>query len=201
MGSGTRADWTLRVCRFPKRGANMRILALDLATRFGWSCGSLEPNPIAHGVIALPKTGEDIGRFLAAFRDWLGHAIEELGPTEIVFESPILPAATSLAATRKLYSLAGVTEMVALDYGIPIREANLTDIRKHFIGTARAPKTITTPELRRRWLKDQTVEQCRRRGFRVADDNDADSLALLAYALHLKQPGYRLEHHDLRRAA
>lgn len=171
----------------------MRLLCLDLASRLGWSCGTLLAQPVSHGVMQLPKTGEDIGRFLTAFRDWLGHAVEELAPTEILFESPILPNTTGLAVLRKLYGLAGVAEMVALDYSIPIREANLNDIRKHFIGTARAPKQIKLKELRRRWLKDETVEQCHKRGFRVVDDNDADSLALLSYALCLKQPGFFLQ--------
>lgn len=171
----------------------MRLLSLDLSTHTGWSCGSLLPQPVTHGVLHLPKTGEDIGRFLSAFREWLGHAIEELAPTDIVFESPILRGKTSLAALRKLYGLAGVAEMVALDYEIPIQEASLSAIRKHFIGTSKAPKDIIGDDKRRAWLKAHTVSECRRRGFRVADDNDADALALLSYALTLKHPGFILQ--------
>lgn len=174
-------------------GAMMRILALDLATATGWACGSLEPLPIIHGVLKLPKTGEDIGRFLYAFREWLGHAIEETAPTEIIFESPILRGENGIAALRKLYSLAGVTEMIALDYKIPVSEANLTSIRQFFIGTARAPKEIIGKEKRRQWLKAKTVAEGRRRGFRVVDDNDGDALALLAFALSLKHPGFVLQ--------
>lgn len=170
----------------------MRTLALDLATSTGFACGGYDA-PISHGILRLPRTGEDLGRFLSAFREWLGHAIEEMAPTDIIFEMPILPAAMSLMAVRKLNGLCGVAELVALDYKISIREANLLDIRKHFIGVTRAPKTITTPELRRRWLKDLTVEQCRKRGFRVAGDDDADAIALLSYALQLKRPNFFLQ--------
>lgn len=170
----------------------MRLLSLDLSTHTGWSCGSLLPQPVTHGVLHLPKTGEDIGRFLSAFREWLGHAIEELNPTGIIFESPILPDTTGLPVLRKLYGLAGVAEMIAADYKVPIEEANLNDIRKHFVGTTRAPKEIPKDK-RRKWLKDKTIAECHRRGFRVIDDNDADSLALLSYALTLKQPGFVLQ--------
>lgn len=170
----------------------MRILCLDLSSSTGWACGSHDPTPIAHGILKLPKTGEDLGRFLCAFREWLGHAIEELAPAKIIYEMPILPKNMSLMAVRKLNGLCGQAEVTASDYKVETREANLLDIRKHFIGTARAPKAITTPELRRRWLKDSTVDECQRRGFRVAGDDDADALAILSYGLTLERPGFIL---------
>lgn len=141
----------------------------------------------------MPKTGEDIGRFLGHFRKWLGEAIEEMAPTEIMFESPILLGLTNITTLRKLYSLAGVTELVAFDYELPVREAGLSDIRKHFIGLTRAPKDIAGRAERQRFLKDRTIAECRRRGFRVASDDDADALALLSYALTLKKPGFVLQ--------
>lgn len=169
----------------------MRILCLDLATSLGWACGGPD-RPISHGVIKLPKTGEDIGRFLAAYREWLGHAIEEMAPTEIIFEAPILLGLTSITTLRKLYSLAGVTELVAFDYELPVREANLTDIRKHFIGVTRAPKEIVK-ERRRQWMKDRIVGECRGRGFDVAGDDDADAIAILSYGISLKHPSFVLQ--------
>lgn len=171
----------------------MRILALDIATATGWACGSHDPVPVTHGVLNLPKTKEDIGRFLSAWREWLGHAIEQMAPTEIMFESPILTEVKNITTLRKLYSLAGIAELVALDYGLPISEANLSSIRTHFVGMRWAPKEITGKEARRKWIKARTVSECRRRGFRVASDDDADALALLSFALSLKHPGFVLQ--------
>jgi hypothetical protein len=173
----------------------MRLLCLDLATKVGWACHSPgSALPVSYGVIALPQTDDgDIGRFLARFRDWLGHAIEDMGPTEIMFESPILSKTTSIAALRKLYSLAGIAELVAWDYELPIREATLSAIRTHFIGVRWAPDEIKGPTIRRKWLKKKLIAECRARGFHVADDNDADALALLSYGISLKHHGFRLE--------
>ncbi len=39
-----------------------KILALDLATRLGWACGSPDGEP-HYGSKLLPSTGAEIGRF------------------------------------------------------------------------------------------------------------------------------------------
>lgn len=171
----------------------MRVLALDLATKLGWACGSAEGTPVSHGVIALPKTGEDCGRFGYAFREWLGHAIEELAPSEIIYESPVMfSKTTSLQAARKLYGLAFLTELVCLDYKVPVSEANLSDIRKHFIGIVRAPLSVPKDK-RRQWIKGKIIAACRERGFKVAGDDDADAIALLDYALAVKKPSHAMK--------
>lgn len=173
----------------------MRVLALDLATSTGWACGA-PGRPISHGVIRMPKTGPDIGRFCNSFRAWLGAAIEDMAPGKIFYEMPILPAQTALMTVRKLNGLTAYAEGVALDYKVPIEEANLSDIRKHFVGVVRAPKEIA-PDRRRQWIKDRVCTECRSRGFRVAGDDDADAIALLAFALSLQQPGYQLHQADV----
>lgn len=159
----------------------MRILALDLATKFGWACGSPGGDPYTFGSVQLPKgTGDDLGRFLQPYRDWLNMALDEMDPTEIVFESPILPGTTNIATVRKLGSLCGVTELVAVDRKIPVREAGMQDVRKHFIGTTKAPKQLPQKK-RRQWLKDLVVSTCIKRGFNVTDDDQGDAVALLDY--------------------
>lgn len=170
----------------------MRILALDLASVVGWACGSADAARKSHGILKLPKTGEDLGRFGVAFRNWLGAAIEELAPGEIIYEMPILPAATALMTIRKLNGLCMLTETVAADYKIPCLEEYLQKIRKHFIGTSKAPKEIQDRHVRSMWLKERTVSECRSRGFRVADHNDADACALLSLRLSQLRKDYRL---------
>lgn len=174
-----------------------RVLALDLATKTGWACGSTEGTPVSHGVVAMPKTGEDIGKFLAVFEGWLLTAIDEMGPDEVVFESPILPEQTAIATLRKLYSLAGVTELVVtrlIERGqnMQTREAALGDIRQHFIGIRQAPKDIRGSEARRKWMKAKVIAECRKRGFNVAGDDDADAIALLSLRLSQLDKNYSL---------
>jgi hypothetical protein len=170
----------------------MRLLCLDLATRIGWACGTLDRTPIAHGVVNLPAhTGRERGRYLAAFRNWLDTAIKTMAPTGILLESPILTPKTNVAAVSKLWCLAGIAELVAWDHELQCEEADLGNIRLHFIGVRRAPDHIRKKD-RRAWLKYTIVTECRSRGFQVADDNDADALALLSYGLWLKNSDFRL---------
>jgi crossover junction endodeoxyribonuclease RuvC len=175
----------------------MRLLCLDLATRVGWACGSLENTPpVAYGVVDLPPhTGRERGRYLATFRNWLDAAIKSMAPTGILFESPILTPKTTVATVSKLWCLSGIAELVAWDHELQCEEADLGSIRQHFIGMRKAPVEIRKQD-RRGWLKYRIISECRSRGFHVADDNDADALALLSYGLCLKRPGF-----DLRAAA
>lgn len=166
--------------------ADVRILALDLATVTGFACGSIT-TVIDHGSVRLPKTGEDVGLFLFHFRKWLTESIGRLEPDTIFFESPVLPGRgkTSLITLRKLYSLAGLTELIAHDKAIDCREANTSDITTHFLGKS-APRFGDA-------RKKATVARCIERGWKVVDDNDADSLALLDYAFALIRPELALD--------
>ncbi len=174
----------------------MRSLCLDIATLTGWALGSVREGVVGYGVHKLPKTDDDVGRFLHAYRSWLGPLIEQCNIGEVCFEAPILPGVGNLTTLRKLYGLVGMTELVARDCGVTCCEANLSEIRPHFIGTSRAPAEIKgkaareTKTLRRAWLKRQTVLECRRRGFHVTTDDDADALALLSLRLSHYQAGY-----------
>lgn len=176
----------------------MTLMCLDLATFLGFAVGDAG-GVQAHGSHKLPSTGEDIGAFLNAYRAWLDAAISRWQPEEIVFESPILPATTNLTTCRKLYGLTGVTEMMAQNRHVRCREANLMDIRRHFIGAARAPRDVPVKE-RRAWIKDSTVAMCRKRGFRPADDNDADALALFSFAMANRDKNFELLGNELEAA-
>lgn len=190
----------------------MKLLVLDLATTLGFAFGT-EAGVIEHGTFKLPSTGQDIGRFLFSFRNWLSRGISAYQPEEIVFESPILPGTTNIDTCRKLYSLCGMTELVAQDAHVQVGEANLTDIRNHFIGVPRAPSHVKCETgckrkgcgncraERRRWLKETTITRARKAGFRPADDNDADALALFSFAMSARIPGFVLAGTEIARAA
>lgn len=190
----------------------MKTLCLDLASVVGFAVGDAA-SVQAHGSFALPKTGNDIGAFLHSYRAWLSAGISRWTPQEIVFESPILPDTTSIHTLRKLYGLCGITELLAQDSHIICREANLLDIRGHFIGARRTPKEINCEpgcttrgcghcrNARRRWTKDATISMCRKRGFRPSDDNDADALALFSFVQSTKNPKFELLGTEIARAA
>lgn len=168
----------------------MNLLVLDLATQTGF-CFGTEAGVVQHGSYRLPSTGGDIASFLNDFRHWLSGTISRLKPDEVVFEMPIMPATANLHTLRKLYSLCGVTELIARDMGCRVSEANLMDIRRHFIGTARAPSNIPKPE-RRQWIKDAVGTKARQCGFRPCNEDDADALGLFSYVMSCRFPAYVL---------
>lgn len=177
----------------------MRLLVLDLATHTGFAVGT-ERGIEDHGCHRLPNTGGDIAAFLKAYRAWLTSMIQRHLPNEVVFEMPILPSITNLATLRKLYSLAGLTELIAKDLGCRVSEANLMDIRRHFIGTTRAPKE--TPKVdRRQWMKDQIGTRARQLGFRPGSEDAADAIALFSYVMSCHVPGFVLAGNEIARAA
>lgn len=100
----------------------------------------------------MPDTGDDVGTFLLFHRKKLELLIERIVPTQIVMEAPILPPAkydsvkrrvvqfTTLATTRKLQGLAGITEMVAVEKGIPICEVGGSTVKKELGGSGKADK-------------------------------------------------------------
>ncbi len=151
----------------------MYLLSLDLSSHVGWTRGRPEDKHFDYGTHVLPKTGEDVGEFLSAYREWLREALDSV--SLCVMEAPILPKATSLATCRKLYGLAGVTELICRDRAVKCREANLMSV-KAFIG----------PGIKG---KEDMVRAIRRYGFDPADDNQADAIAVRLYVLHALYPG------------
>lgn len=190
----------------------MKTLVLDLATSTGFAVGDAA-GVQDHGSFKLPATGGDIGLFLHHYRTWLSAALSRWVPDEIVFEMPILGKGMALPVLRKLYGLCGLTELIAQDRNVKCGEANLIDIRRHFIGCCRAPKEITCSPgcarkqcakctaARRAWIKESTVSMCRKRGFRPSDDNAADALALFSYVQSTRCKTWELLGTEIARAA
>lgn len=141
------------------------ILALDLATTTGWACGAPEADP-RFGTLRLPSTGDEIGRFLAIFEDWLLDFLTVETPALVVFEAPILTRGnTSPVVARKLMGLANATETVCYRRETRCEQANLMTVKKAFAGHGRAEK-------------HEMVAAARARGWEVRNDNEADATAV-----------------------
>jgi crossover junction endodeoxyribonuclease RuvC len=141
------------------------ILTLDLATHLGWACGSPADEP-RFGSHRLPSTGDEIGRFLVAFEDWLCDMITVESPVIVVFEAPILTRGnTSPIVARKLMGLANATETICYRRETMCRQANLSTIKKGFAGHGRAEKA-------------DMIAAARRWGWDVKNDNEADALGV-----------------------
>lgn len=154
-----------------------KIASLDLSSNTGWACGYPDGEPL-FGTWRLPSTGEDVGRFAAAFDVCLNDFIAVESPDLLGFEAPILSAGkTSIDTARKLMGLAWHTEFVCRRRGIPCREGNLMTIKKFFAGSGHASK-------------DDMVRRAYQLGWKVKNDNEADSLGLWSWLVHLDYPDH-----------
>jgi hypothetical protein len=158
------------------------IMALDLASVSGWCCGKPGESP-AHGSIRFAHAGASHEAVFAAAARWMGDNITFYAPGLIVWESP-LPTSFSRGksntnTTTLLYGLPAVIGAVAYLKGIyDIRKAETRAVRQHFIGCN--PK--------RAKAKPMVMRQCRANGWDVADDNEADALAVWSYMCALIEP-------------
>lgn len=181
------------------------ILALDLATRLGWAyagpaameswprtameAAAMPSPPAVSGWFRLPKTGPDVGWFLDAYHDFLTSSLDLHQPARVVFEAPWVGvkkdrhgnvSQTHQDTARKLLCLAGHTEFVCRRRRIAYREANNATVRKHFIGKGRGDRAT---------LKRLTIDACKARGWSPENDDEADALGLLDYAVACWRPG------------
>lgn len=143
------------------------ILALDLGTKTGWAVryGSGE---IHHGVDLL-KAGrfEGGGMQFVRFRIFLNEMLK-VGVARIYFEEVRAHVGTTAAQMYGgfLGNLTGWCEEQKIPYqGVPVGT-----IKKHATGKGNASKA-------------EVIEAMLRKGHRPNDDNDADALAILYWAL------------------
>jgi len=169
-------------------------LALDIATNTGACWGRGDELP-ALDSNRLPSTGEDVGRFLCAYEDWLRRLIDRVEPSLIVFEAPVLPRAkfnkitkkvdggVSLMTARKLNGLAGVTEMVAHREGLPSAEVQPAQVKQALTGRGNAKKHEMVAACRAFGLSPQTYTF----EGRLASD-EADAFGVFLCAVRERRP-------------
>ena len=170
----------------------MRLyLCLDLATCTGYAIGGpgRDCEPVSGAIQLQKRSDRDVGGPLIQFRDWLDAMIEAEKPTDIIFEQPILTKTGNLHTARRLYSLAAMTEVAAIEHRIPVRELSLAKIRKNTIGHVRAPSDV--PKSRRSaWMKQKTMEWARSRGWSPKNADAADALAVYHTIRCFDDPSY-----------
>lgn len=171
------------------------ILALDLAKNTGvafWREGMQIPRTF---VKSMRMTGEDVGRAVDDFSEWLSSYLSLEKPRYVVFEAPWVGEKTHQNVARKLMGLAILTELECYRLHrsgshCTYLEVNNQDVRTHFLGEgARSQKFRLPGEEMRDALKRMTILRCEARDWNVDTDDEADALALLDYAAHhLKLP-------------
>jgi hypothetical protein len=145
------------------------ILALDLGQRTGWAVRS-RAGAIASGVQEFrPGRFEGGGMIWLRFRGWLQEVDQTSGGVGVVvFEEVRRHLGTTAAHAFGSY-LAHLTAWAEANK-IPHQGVPVGTIKRHITGKGNADKQAV-------------IEAVRRLGFSPADDNEADALALLNWAI------------------
>ena len=144
-------------------------LALDLGTTTGWALRGYD-SLITSGTTSFKPGRYDGGgmRYLR-FTNWLTELDRLAGPIEVIrFEEVRRHAGTDAA---HVYGglMATLTAWAELR-GVPYQGVPVGTIKRHATGRGNAPK-------------EAMIAAARARGFSPADDNEADAIAILVWAI------------------
>lgn len=170
----------------------MEILALDVATKYGWAFGQAKPGiqPLSgSGRFKKPEASE-WSAYAEAIR-WTHNFLKLSKPREVVIESPVavtsLMGKTNVSTTRMLFGLTAAIAGVCHCNGIyGIQTIAAPTVRKAFLGHG----GIKSHE-----AKAKTYDRCVELGWISGDDKPdfdrADALALWAYRCGVVNPECR----------
>lgn len=153
------------------------ILALDIATRTGWAAGTDRP---VTGVIDLSGV-DGIGARGSLFLDYVDRMVQDMRPSLVVFEQPLMGGKGSVATMRLLQGLAVAAEVACHWHDTPVREVPMATWRKHFIGRGWAPRGERSD-----WCKIQAMAKCRQLGWDPKTHDEAEAAGIWHYAYCLK---------------
>ncbi|WP_435404861.1 hypothetical protein [Mesobacterium hydrothermale] len=148
------------------------ILALDLGTTTGWALRG-QDGLITSGTVSLRPGRYDGGgmRYLR-FTNWLTEIDRLSGPVEAIWFEEVRRHAGTDAAHVYGGLMATLTAWAELR-GVPYEGVPVGTIKRHATGKGNAPKQAM-------------IDAARARGFSPADDNEADAIAILLWAIETK---------------
>jgi len=148
------------------------ILALDLGTTTGWAT-RLAAGAIESGTTSFRPSRYDGGgmRYLR-FRDWLDQIATDVASIGAVYFEEVRRHIGTDAAHLYGGFLATLTSWCE-QREIPYEGVPVGSIKRHVTGKGNADKTAV-------------LEAVRARGFKPADDNEADAIAILLWAIETK---------------
>ena len=148
------------------------ILALDLGTTTGWAIRDFD-GLITSGTASFKPGRYDGGgmRYLR-FTNWLTELDRLSGPISTIWYEEVRRHAGTDAAHVYGGLMASLTSWGELR-GVPYQGVPVGTIKKHASGKGNANKQAM-------------IDAARKRGFNPADDNEADAIAILLWALETK---------------
>ncbi|WP_131111605.1 crossover junction endodeoxyribonuclease RuvC [Sulfuricystis thermophila] len=145
------------------------ILALDLGTTTGWALRDGSGHITSGAVCFRPQRFEGGGMRFLRFRRWIAEIQQSVSEIQFLYFEEVRRHAGVDAAHAYGGFLATLTAWCE-HHGIPYQGVPVGTIKKHATGRGNA-------------RKDAMLAAARARGHTPADDNEADALALLHWAI------------------
>ncbi|MHA6903163.1 hypothetical protein ACEQ38_16985 [Ralstonia syzygii subsp. celebesensis] len=150
--------------------ANCNVLALDLGTQCGWAVATREGKFSSGSDRFDPKRCGGPGKRWLSFREFLTARAREAGGIQAVYYEDVKAHGPGVQAAHVYGGFLAVLELWCAANNLPLYGVGVGTIKKHATGKGNAKK----PDM---------VAAAQALGVRVVDDNQADAVALLAYAL------------------
>ncbi|HHX88779.1 MAG TPA: crossover junction endodeoxyribonuclease RuvC [Paracoccus sp.] len=148
------------------------ILALDLGTTMGWALRTFD-GLITSGTVSFrPGRFDGGGMRYLRFTNWLSEVDRLSGPIEAIYFEEVRRHVGTDAAHVFGGLMASLTSWAELR-GIPYQGVPVGTIKKHATGKGNANK-------------EAMITAARDRGFSPVDDNEADAIAILLWALETR---------------
>jgi Holliday junction resolvasome RuvABC endonuclease subunit len=151
------------------RPEGVRILALDLGTRTGWALLAVDQIITSGSETFKPGRFEGGGMRFLRFKRWLTEIKQSADGLDAVYFEEVRRHAGVDAAHAYGGFMAHMTAWCE-HHEIPYQGVPVGTIKKHATGKGNASKA-------------EMIAAMRARGFRPVDDNEADALALLVWAM------------------
>ncbi|CBA16871.1 hypothetical protein XACN24_11665 [Xanthomonas albilineans] len=148
---------------------NTTILALDLGTRTGWALQHSDGTITSGTEPFTPQRFEGGGMRFLRFKRWLNEVLSTANPIHTVYFEEVRRHA-GVDAAHAYGGFMGHLTAWCEHHQIPYQGVPVGTIKKHATGKGNAGK-------------DDMIASARRRGHTPIDDNQADALALLHWAI------------------
>ncbi|CAA7618950.1 conserved hypothetical protein [Candidatus Terasakiella magnetica] len=149
--------------------ASGAVLALDLGTTTGWAMRLADETIVSGTMEFRPSRFEGGGMRYLRFRSWLDHLLGGAKSISAVYFEEVRRHAGTDAAHIFGGFLAHLTAWCELKH-IPYQGVPVGTIKRHATGKGNASK-------------EAVIAAMRARGFTPEDDNEADALAILSWAI------------------
>lgn len=148
------------------------ILALDLGTTTGWALRDFDGLVTTGTASFKPGRYDGGGMRYLRFTNWLTELDRLSGPVGTIWFEEVRRHAGTDAAHVYGGLMASLTSWAELR-GIPYEGVPVGTIKRHATGKGNAPKQAM-------------IDAARARGFNPADDNEADAIAILHWAIEMQ---------------